>query len=66
MARILWETGNYDEVWTIAERILAIDPDNDEAKGYINFIKQAEKNKDWRRLKDARDIGEYVREYYEI
>jgi hypothetical protein len=50
----------------LAERILAIDPKNEEAKDYIKYIKKAERNSEWRRLKDCRDIHEYVREYYKI
>jgi hypothetical protein len=50
----------------LAERILAIDPKNEEAKDYIKYIKKAERNSEWRRLKDCKDIHEYVREYYKI
>lgn len=52
----MFESGDYDDAYAIAERILNIDPDNQEAKRCIEFIKMAEKDKDWKKLKDAKDI----------
>lgn len=66
MCRSMFECGDYDDAYAIAERVLAVDPDNNEAKGYIEYIKRAEKDKDWRRLKDAKDIQGYISEYYKI
>ena len=66
MARIMFSTGNYDEVYVLSERVLAIDFYNEEARGYLAYIKKAEKNPEWRRVKDAKDIHAYIREYYAI
>ena len=62
----MFNTGNYDEVYVLSERILAIDFYNEEARGYIEYIKKAEKNPEWVRLKDCKDIHQYIREYYAI
>ena len=62
----MFSTGNYDEVYVLSERVMAIDYWNEEARGYINYIKKAEKNEEWRRLKDCKDIHSYIREYYAI
>ena len=35
LARIMFNAGNYDQVYELAERILAVDPKNQEAKDYI-------------------------------
>lgn len=66
MSRMMFESGNYDEVYHMSERILAIDPGNKEAKDHMDYIRRAEKDKDWRRLKDAKDVQSYITEYYNI
>lgn len=62
----MFKTGNYDEVYVLSERVQAIDFYNEEARGYINYIKKAEKDPEWVRLKDCKDMSSYIREYYAI
>ena len=66
LTRILFDSGSYDQSFDMAERVLAIEPQNELAKEVIRYIKHNEKDDEWRRLKDASDIHEYVREAYTI
>ena len=62
----MFQVGSYDEVSMLADRVLAIDSENQEAIQYLKKIQEIEKDKDWVRLQRATDVRQFVKEYYHI
>lgn len=66
MCKILFNSQSFDEAYYLADRILAIEPDNEDAKSILNQIKEWEKDREWKKLKEANDIKSYVLELSKI
>jgi hypothetical protein len=44
MCKILFKNENYEQLKVLSERVLAIDPQNQEAKNYIREVNLAKSN----------------------